>query len=92
MAEWFKDESFWREMYDFIFSEERFDDAESIGRNVRQEIMSPTGILRIEPFFLLADEVREPRNYAAVLRAIGEGHHTLDAITLAAGRTKQHVS
>jgi AAA+ ATPase superfamily predicted ATPase len=71
---------------------ERFDDAESIGRNVRQEVMSPTGILRIEPFFLLADEVREPRNYAAVLRAIGEGHHTLDAITLAAGLTKQHVS
>ena len=61
---------------------ERFDDAESIGRNVRQEVMSPTGILRIEPFFLLADEVREPRNYAAGLRAIGEGHHTLDAITL----------
>lgn len=71
---------------------ERFDDAVSIGRNVQREVMSPTGIFRIEPFFLLADEVREPRNYAAVLRAIGEGHHTLDAITLAAGLSKQHVS
>jgi len=71
---------------------ERFDDAESISSNVRREIMSPTGIFRIEPFFLLSDEVREPRNYVAVLRAIGEGHHTLDAITLAAGLTKQHVS
>lgn len=71
---------------------ERFNDAESISRNVQREVMSSTGIFRIEPFFLLSDEVREPRNYAAVLRAIGEGHHTLDAITLAVGLTKQHVS
>jgi hypothetical protein len=41
----------------------------------------------------LSDQVREPRNYAAVLKAIGQGNHILDEITLAAGLgSKQHAS
>jgi hypothetical protein len=72
---------------------ERFDSRKTIAANVQEEILQDTGMFRVEPFYLLSDEVREPRNYMAVLRAIGQGHHTLEAITLAAGfQTKQHTS
>ena len=72
---------------------ERFDSRRTLAANVREEILLDTGMFRVEPFYLLTDEVREPRNYIAVLRAIGEGNHTLETITLAGGfQTKQHAS
>lgn len=72
---------------------ERFDSRKTIAANVQEEILLDTGMFRVEPFYLLSDEVREPRNYMAVLRAIGQGNHTLETITLAAGfQTKQHTS
>lgn len=36
--------------------------------------------------------MRELNNYLAIIRAIGEGAHTLDAITLASGIAKNHAS
>jgi AAA+ ATPase superfamily predicted ATPase len=72
---------------------ERFDSKKTIAANVQEEILLDTGMFRIEPFYLLSDEVREPRNYMALLQAIGGGNHTLETITLAAGLgTKQHAS
>jgi AAA+ ATPase superfamily predicted ATPase len=71
---------------------ERFDDRVSLAANVRDQILSPTSVFQHEPLFLLQDEVREVANYLAVIRAIGEGAHTLDAITLNAGLPKNHVS
>jgi AAA+ ATPase superfamily predicted ATPase len=71
---------------------ERFSDKDPLAANVQREMMSTTGIFRAEPFFLINELVREPRNYVAVLRAIGEGKHTLAEITLAAGLDKSHVS
>lgn len=71
---------------------ERFDDAQTIAVNVQRRIFRPSGIFRAEPFFLLQDEVREPRNFMAVLRAIGEGNHTLETIARAAGLPRQNVS
>ena len=72
---------------------ERFDSRKTLAANVQEEILLDTGMFRVEPFYLLSDEVREPRNYIAVLRAIGQGNHTLEAITLGAGfQTKQHTS
>ena len=72
---------------------ERFDSRKTIAANVQEEILLDTGMFRVEPFYLLSDQVREPRNYAAVLQAIGQGNHTLEAITSAAGLgTKQHAS
>jgi AAA+ ATPase superfamily predicted ATPase len=72
---------------------ERFDSRRTLATNVQEEILLDTGMFRVEPFYLLSDEVREPRNYMAVLRAIGQGNHTLEAITLGAGfQTKQHTS
>jgi AAA+ ATPase superfamily predicted ATPase len=72
---------------------ERFDSRKTLAANVQEEILLDTGMFRVEPFYLLSDEVREPRNYMAVLRAIGQGNHTLEEITLGAGfQTKQHTS
>jgi AAA+ ATPase superfamily predicted ATPase len=72
---------------------ERFDGHRSLAANVQEQILLDTGMFRVEPFYLLSDEVREPRNYMAVLRAIGEGNHTLEEITLGSGlQTKQHTS
>ena len=72
---------------------ERFDSSRTLAANVQEEILLDTGMFRVEPFYLLSDEVREPRNYMAVLQAIGQGNHTLETITLAAGfNTKQHTS
>lgn len=71
---------------------ERFSDSISLAANVREQILSLTSIFQHEPMFLLQDEVRDPANYLAVIRAIGEGAHTLDEITLRAGLAKNHVS
>lgn len=72
---------------------ERFDSRKTIAANVQEEILLDTGMFRVEPFYLLSDQVREPRNYMAILQAIGQGNHTLEAITLASGlSTKQHAS
>ena len=71
---------------------ERFSDTISLAANVREQILSTTSIFQHEPMFLLQDEVREPANYLAVIRAIGEGAHTLDEIALQAGLAKNHVS
>jgi hypothetical protein len=72
---------------------ERFDSRKTLAANVQEEILLDTGMFRVEPFYLLSDEVHEPRNYMAVLRAIGQGNHTLETITLGTGfQTKQHTS
>lgn len=71
---------------------EKFSDAYSLAHNIREQILAPTSVFQNEPFFLLQDEVREVTNYLAIIRAIGEGAHTLDAITLLAGLPKNHVS
>jgi AAA+ ATPase superfamily predicted ATPase len=71
---------------------EKFTDHISLAENVKEQILTPPTIFQNEPFFLLQDEVRETGNYLAVIRAIGEGAHTLDDITLTAGISKNHVS
>lgn len=71
---------------------ERFDDAETLAENVQRRIFRPTGIFRVDPLFLLQDQVREPRTYLSILQAIGEGQHTLDEIATIAGLAKQNVS
>jgi AAA+ ATPase superfamily predicted ATPase len=71
---------------------ERFDDGLSLADNVKRRIFRRTGIFRVDPLFLLQDQVREPRNYLSILHAIGEGRHTLDEIAKASGLPKQNVS
>lgn len=58
-----------------------------------QEVLLDTGSLFIaEPEFLLYDEVREPRNYLAVLKAIGGGAHTLQDIQNETMLSKSHLT
>lgn len=71
---------------------ELLDDTQTLAANIKTRVMSPTGIFRNEPFFLLSDQVREPRNYIAVLRAIGRGRHVLDEIATETGLAKHQVS
>lgn len=71
---------------------EKFTDSATLAANVRDVILSPLSIFQQEPFFLLQDEVREPANYLAIIRAIGEGAHSLDDIALQSGLAKNHAS
>ena len=71
---------------------EKFSDGVSLSQNVRDQILSVSSIFQNEALFLLQDEVREVTNYLAVIRAIGEGAHTLDAIAKTSGLAKNHAS
>jgi AAA+ ATPase superfamily predicted ATPase len=68
------------------------DPAQTLVENIRQLIQSPGGMALSEVELLLADEVREPRTYLAILQAIGSGYHTLDAIANASLVGKNHLS
>jgi len=62
-----------------------FSDTRPMWENVREQILDPLGPLYNEPQLLLMEELREPRNYFSLLRAIAHGHARLSEITQAAG-------
>jgi len=62
-----------------------FNDAQSIEANVKEQILRPGRFLYEEPQFLLMAELREPRNYFAVLQAIAQGNTRPNAIAQASG-------
>jgi AAA+ ATPase superfamily predicted ATPase len=70
---------------------ERFDDRQTIKANVQAQVFDRTGMFCLEPFALIGDEVREPRNYIALLQAIGQGNHTIETIADAAGLQRAHA-
>lgn len=53
--------------------------------NIRTHILHPKGTLYDEPLLLLMEELREPRNYFSILRAIAGGQTRLNEIAQAAG-------
>ena len=53
----------------------------SLIENIRQVILSPGSMFLAEPAFLLYDEVREPKSYLAIIKAIGGGAHALTEIS-----------
>jgi uncharacterized protein len=54
--------------------------------NIHQQILNTqTGTLFSEPRLLLMEELREPRNYFSILRAIAQGRTRLNEITQASG-------
>ena len=59
--------------------------ARSLWANLRHTAFDPSNVLYNDGLTLLRDEMRDPRHYAAVLRAIANGHHTLSAIAQEAG-------
>lgn len=63
-----------------------FSDQKDIYANIRQHILdSQTGELFNEPRLLLMEELREPRNYFSILRAIAQGNTRLNEIAQASG-------
>jgi len=63
-----------------------FSDRQDIFANIRQHILdAQTGALFNEPRLLLMEELREPRNYFSILRAIAQGRTRLNEITQASG-------
>jgi uncharacterized protein len=61
-----------------------FDPDHSLSDNLRLNLLTPGSLALAEVEFLLYDEVREPRVYLSILQAIGNGAHTLAAISNAA--------
>lgn len=62
-----------------------FSDQINIFTNIRQHILERQGLLFAEPRLLLLEELREPRNYFSILRAIAFGRTRLNEIALGAG-------
>jgi len=58
---------------------------ENIWSMMRNTIFNRDSFLYQEPDLLLREELREPRLYAALLRAVAQGHHSVSAISKAAG-------
>jgi AAA+ ATPase superfamily predicted ATPase len=61
-------------------------------KNIREVILARGGMFVAEPAFLLYDEVREPNVYLAVIKAIGQGAHTLNEISNESLVGKSHLS
>jgi len=51
----------------------QFDPADDFVENIRRRILAPEAYLYREPDFILREELREPRNYFSILRAISMG-------------------
>lgn len=62
-----------------------FSDAMDIFANIRAHILDVKGPLYNEPQLLLMEELREPRNYFSILRAVAQGKTRLNEIAQSAG-------
>lgn len=65
---------------------------ESILRNVSDLILARNSFLHNEVEFLLREELREPRDYYVILRAIAQGKRKLSEIMNDTGFDKAHLS
>ncbi|MBE0521827.1 MAG: ATP-binding protein, partial [Candidatus Methanoperedenaceae archaeon] len=52
----------------------QFDDTKTLMENIQDKIIEKGNFLHIEPEFLLKEELREPRNYFLILKAISFGN------------------
>jgi len=66
----------------------QFDPKANLEENVREKILTPGTFLFREVDFLLKEELREPRNYLAILRAIGQGKRKFGEIINDTGLAK----
>ncbi len=70
----------------------RLDPQTGLIDNLRQQFFNPAAFLFSEARFLLMEELREPRNYFSVLRAIALGKTRLNEIAQEAGLPTRAVS
>ncbi|MBX7234114.1 MAG: ATP-binding protein [Caldilineales bacterium] len=71
---------------------EQFDPGHSLEANIRERILRPSNLLYLEPAFLVNEELREPRNYLGILRAIGQGQRQMVDIAAASGVPRTNLS
>lgn len=69
-----------------------FNDNITVLENIKRTLLSKGSILYKEPEFLLIEEVREPRNYFLILKAIASGNTRFSQIMDATGLDKSVVS
>lgn len=69
-----------------------FDATQTLMHNLRSVLLAPGSLALAEADFLLHEEVREPRNYLAILQALGAGHHELKAISDASMIATPHAT
>jgi len=69
-----------------------FDDRYGVVENIERTLLNKGSVLYREPEFLLRQEVREPRNYFAILKAISFGNTKFSEILNATGMEKAIVS
>lgn len=66
----------------------QFDLGAGLEQNVREQILTPGAFLFREVDFLLKEELREPRNYLAILRAVSQGKRKFGEIINDTGLAK----
>jgi AAA+ ATPase superfamily predicted ATPase len=71
---------------------QHFDDRKSIFENIERHILDRNSFLYLEPQFLLREELRDPRNYFAILQAIAHGRTRPNQIAQSIGETGSLVS
>lgn len=71
---------------------ELFSSKINILQNLQQRIITPTNVMLGDAVFLLHEQVDDPRNYMAVLEAIGAGYHSLSDIAQFAGISRTNIT
>ncbi len=71
---------------------ELFDDNLTILQNLQTRIVSPINVMLNDAVFLLHEQLDEPRNYVAILEAIGAGFHRLSEIATMAGIERTNIT
>ncbi|MDF1534703.1 MAG: ATP-binding protein, partial [Methanosarcinaceae archaeon] len=69
-----------------------FNDNNSVLKNIDNMLLSKGSVLQREPEFLLMEEIREPRNYFLILKAIAFGNTRSSEIINTTGLDKSVVS
>jgi AAA+ ATPase superfamily predicted ATPase len=71
---------------------QKFDPEKTFWQNVEQKILQKGEFLHEEAEFLLREELREPRNYASILKAVAQGARTYGEILNQTGMDKSMLS
>jgi AAA+ ATPase superfamily predicted ATPase len=71
---------------------EQFDDGRNILQNLQQRIVTPVNVMLTDAVFLLREQLEEPRNYMAILKAIAAGNHQLTAVATHAGIARSNIN
>lgn len=71
---------------------QQFDDSNDVSTNIKKKILTKGEVLYEEPEFLLREELREPRIYFTILKAISYGNSKFGHIMNASGLNKNTLT